>query len=154
MPAGWDRDRARQQIVDFAKMAAPIAGKHNVTIVIEPLNSKECNIVNTVGEAMTYVRAVGHPNFMCLVNCYHFWVNNDNLEELQPAVHWIKHVHLSDLDRRMNPGNSGDSPYRPFFRALRQGGYDGPLSIEASGFNGTGEMAAKAVEFFNREWAS
>src|SRR5438105_10246934 len=68
VPDGFDRERARQQIVDFAKMSAGLAAQHDVTLVAEPLNRGECNIINSVPEAMQYVRAVNHPNFQCLVD--------------------------------------------------------------------------------------
>src|SRR5262245_23698779 len=38
VPDGFDRGRAREQIVEFAKVAAEEAGRHGVVIVVEPLN--------------------------------------------------------------------------------------------------------------------
>ena len=32
-----------------------------VTIVVEHLNRRECNIINSVAEAMEYIRAANHP---------------------------------------------------------------------------------------------
>src|SRR5438034_4201297 len=63
VPDGFDRDKARQQIIDFLKMILPMAQKNKVTIVAEPLNKQECNIINTVAEAMEDVQAVNHQNF-------------------------------------------------------------------------------------------
>jgi sugar phosphate isomerase/epimerase len=130
VPDGFDRDKARRQILDFSRMSAQIAGQHNVTIVYEPLNRGECNIINTVGEAMEYVREVNHPNMQCLVDSYHFWLEDEPLSNLQSAMKHIRHVHVADKDGRVGPGVSGTSDYVPFFRVLKQGGYDGPISIE------------------------
>src|SRR5437773_1425828 len=66
VPEGFDRDDAWDQIAEFAQLSADLARQHNITIVLEPLNRTECNIVNSVKEAMTYVTAINHPNLQCL----------------------------------------------------------------------------------------
>lgn len=131
VPENFDRGRARQQIIDFVKMSAELARQHDVTIVAEHLNRGECNIINSVAEAMEYVRAVDHPNFQCLVDSYHFWLENEPLDNLKAAMPWIRHVHLADKDGRVAPGQSGTSDYVPFFQVLKAGGYDGRISVEA-----------------------
>lgn len=131
VPEGFDRAKARDQILAFLNMAAPIAADHGVTIVAEHLNKKECNIINTVAEAMEYVRAVNHPNFQCLVDSWHLWLEEEPLTNLAAAMPWIKHVHLADKEGRVAPGQSGKADYVPFFRVLKQGQYDGRISVEA-----------------------
>jgi sugar phosphate isomerase/epimerase len=121
--------------------------------VAEHLNSKECNIINSVAEAMTYVKAVGHPNFQCLVDSFHFWQENEAMEDLRAAMPWIKHVHLSDRGTRAAPGEGGTSDYRELFRVLKEGRYEGRLSVEAIGFK-VAENGAKVLEFLKRQWNS
>ena len=115
VPDGFDRNRTYTQIVDFLKMIAPIAQVNSITIVIEPLNKKECNIINSVAEAMTYVKEFDHPNIRCLVDSYHFWLENESLADLEKAMPSIAHVHVADSDGRTAPGQSGTSDYQPFF---------------------------------------
>ena len=50
---------------------------------------------------------------------------------IAPHLPLIKHVHVSENDRG-TPGR-GHVPWDATFRALRQGGYDGWLTIEAFG---------------------
>src|SRR5262249_33348613 len=104
IPDGFDRDKARQQIIAFAKMSAELAAKNGVTIVAEPLNRKESNVINSVAEGMEYVQAVGHPNFKCLVDSYHFWLESEPLDNLRKAMKSIAHVHLADTEGRVAPG--------------------------------------------------
>jgi sugar phosphate isomerase/epimerase len=153
VPDFFDRDVARKQIIDFVAMAAPIAQRCGVTLVAEPLNRGECNIINTVAEAMTYVKAVNHPNFQCLVDSYHFWLEEEPLENLEEAMPWIKHVHVADKLGRTAPGVSGASRYVSFFQTLQNGNYEGPISVEAPGFNGTGDNGTTVLEYLKREWA-
>ncbi|HLL89143.1 MAG TPA: sugar phosphate isomerase/epimerase family protein [Tepidisphaeraceae bacterium] len=152
VPDGFDREQARQQIVDFLKDGVGAAKMAGVTLVAEPLNKHECNIINTVAEAMEYVRAVDHPNFQCLVDSYHFWLEDEPLENLKAAMPWIKHVHVADKDGRVAPGLSGKADYVPFFRVLKQGGYDGLISFEGAAMTDFKTQAPQALEHVRRAW--
>ena len=62
-PTGYDRGEAWKQLVAFGKLIGPIAERQSVTIVVEPLNLRECNVLTTVGESGQYVEEVDHPYF-------------------------------------------------------------------------------------------
>jgi len=151
VPDGFDRDKAKQQIIDFVKMFAPIAQKNGITVVAEPLNKGECNIINTVSEAMEYVKAVDHPNFKCLVDSYHLWLENEPVGNVVENMSFIKHVHLADKDGRVAPGLSGTSDYRPLFKALKAGKYDGLIAVEALNFD-IKEQGKQVLEFVKKQW--
>jgi len=152
VPDGWDRAKARRQILDFLAMAAPIAAENGVTLVAEHLNQGECNIINSVAEAMTYVREIDHPNFQCLVDSWHFWLENEPLDTLRDAMPWIRHVHLADTEDRVAPGESGKSDYRPFFGVLKRAGYDGMISVEATGFNDIQGVGPRVLSYVQSQW--
>jgi sugar phosphate isomerase/epimerase len=152
VPDGWERTKAVQQIVEFARMAADLACRHGLTLVAEHLNRRECNIMNTVGEAEAIVRQVNHPNFGNLVDCYHFWVENENLENLKKAMPYIRHVHVSDLEGRLPPGQSGKSDFRPFFHVLKESGYNGRISVEALGFDDIAGLGPRVLAFLKDQW--
>lgn len=152
VPDGFDRDKAKQQIIDYLKMAAPIAQTNGVTLVAEPLNKGECNIINSVAEAMEYVKAVNHPNFQCLVDSYHFWLEDEPLANLEAAMPWIKHVHLADKVGRVAPGLSGQSDYKPFFAVLKKGGYSGLISFEGKAMENFPETAVKVLDYVKKNW--
>jgi len=48
IPEGFDRYIAHEQFVNLLSRMGPIAEKHNVTVVIEPLRLGECNFINRV----------------------------------------------------------------------------------------------------------
>lgn len=152
VPEGFDRVEAVEQITTFAKMSAELAVPYGVTIVLEPLHRAECNIINTVAEGMEYVRRVNHPRFQCLVDSYHFWLENEPLENLQAAMPHIRHVHIADKDGRVAPGESGTSDYRPFFAVLKQGGYDGCIAVECKAFD-IPTVGPKVLAFLKKQWA-
>ena len=134
-------------------MAAPIAQANGVTLVAEHLNRGECNVINSLAEAMAYVREVSHPNFQCLVDSYHFWLENENLDDLRAAMPQVRHVHLADKEGRVPPGEGGKSDYRPFFAELKRGGYDGPMSVESPEFKDVAGAGPRVLAFVKKQWA-
>ena len=135
VPEGFDRDKAKGQILDFLRDAAPMAEAAGVTIAIEPLNRGECNILNGVAEASGYAREVGSPGVKVLVDSYHSWLEDEPPAEIEADVGLIRHVHVADKEGRVAPGESGGGGdvagrYREFFGVLKRGGYDGRISIE------------------------
>jgi sugar phosphate isomerase/epimerase len=152
VPDGFDRDRARKQIVDFATMAAQLAEGSEVVFVCEPLRKSECNIINTVAEAMEYVRAVNHPHFQCLLDTYHFWAENEAIQNVEQNLKWIKHVHVADLEGRVAPGESKTSDYGPVFKVLKQGGYDATISVEAPGFKDIAGIGPRVLAHLKQQW--
>ncbi len=156
VPDGFDRDQARQQILDFAGVSAGLCGQHGITLVLEPLNRGECNIINSISEAMEYVREIDHPNFQCLLDSYHFWLEDEPLENLAAAMPWIRHVHVADRAGRAAPGESGGSDYRPLFATLKHGGYDGMITVETIDprpIDMLPDGAARVLEFLKTQWA-
>jgi len=153
IPDGFDREKARQQIIAFARMAAELAGQQGVTIVAEPLNRKESNVINSVAEGMDYVSAVNHPNFKCLVDSYHFWLESEPLDNLRNAMKSIAHVHLADTEGRVAPSLSGKSNYRPFFKVLREGGYNGMISVESAPMD-IPQDGARILAYIKEQWNS
>ncbi len=152
VPNGFPRDTATEQITEFVRTSAAIAGDYGATIVIEPLNRGECNIINSVAEAMKYVAAVGRPSLKCLVDSYHFWLEDEPLEDLRVAMPSIRHVHVADRLGRTAPGESGQSDYGPFFRVLKEGGYDGLISVEARSFD-VASNGRKVLDFLRKQWS-
>ena len=151
VPDGFDREKARRQILDFARMAANFGKRFGVTIVAEPLNRGECNIINSVGEAMTYVKELDHPNFQCLLDTYHFWLEDEPLDNVRAAMPWLRHVHISDKTR-VPPGESGaNDDYKSVFRVLKEGKYPGLISVEAGGFD-IPTMGKRVLAFVKKNW--
>lgn len=152
VPEGWDKAKATDQIVEFARMAAPIAGKCGVTLVLEHLNVTECNIVTTLTEELAIVRRVGHPNLMALLDTYHFWADDLSLEDAKELAPYVRHVHLADKEGRVAPGESGKSDYRPIFAMLKNVGYDGMLSVEAPGFGDIAGAGPRVLGYLKEQW--
>lgn len=130
IPDGFDRARAREQIVSFCRMLAPIAQQHGVTIAVEPLHKSACNVLNTVGECAALAREINHPALRLLVDSFHLMKDNDSFEDIVINGDLLAHVHISTMPNRVPPGAEPCDLY-PFFDALVRVGYNGRISIEA-----------------------
>ena len=130
IPDGFDRQAAHRQLVAFCAMAAPLAGAHGVTLVVEPLCRAECNVLNTVSECAALVREIAHPALRLLVDAYHLLRDGDSCADIATYADLLAHVHIATRDNRLPPG-AEPCDFAPFFHALAQGGYQGRISIEA-----------------------
>jgi sugar phosphate isomerase/epimerase len=154
VPQGWDRAKAQQQILEFSRMSAEAAARSGVVMVVEHLNRGECNILNTLAETDRLVGQVESDSFKNLVDCYHLWLEKESLDELKKAMPHIRHVHVSDLEGRRAPGETGKSDFRAFFRVLKDAGYDGLISVESVGFDDIAAMGPRVLAFLKRQWAA
>jgi sugar phosphate isomerase/epimerase len=151
VPDGFDRQEAKRQIISFLRLIAPIGAEFGVTVVVEPLNRSECNILNTVGEALGYVREVNHPNVRQLFDSYHSWLEAEPLTALRSCGSLLKHVHVADKIGRLGPGMSGQSDYRAIFRILKELNYDGVVSVEAR--MDIKQDGPRVLQYLRDQWA-
>lgn len=122
------------------KQAAQYAAPLGVTLAVEPLNRFECYFLTTMEQAADLTRRVDEPNYGYLFDTFHTNIEeNDVPASIGQTIGAIKHVHITENNRGV-PG-AGHIPFQPIFEALRKGGYDGWLTIEAFG-SGLPEIAA------------
>jgi D-psicose/D-tagatose/L-ribulose 3-epimerase len=129
-------DRAREvhsTVGDYARQS-------NVTFALEAVNRFESYFATTMAELDRYIESLGHPNIKAMYDTFHA-----NIEEADPIAAYtqhkdnVVHVHISENDRGV-PGR-GHVPWADTFSALKAGGYDQWLTIEAFG-RGLPDLAA------------
>lgn len=122
----------KDRVVEVHKAAARYAAKHGMKLSVEPLNRFECYFLNTAADAAELVTRVDEPNYGYLYDTFHFNIEENSLTDVIPAtIKQINHVHISENNRGV-PGD-GHIDFQPVFAALKRGGYDGWLTIEAFG---------------------
>jgi sugar phosphate isomerase/epimerase len=129
VPDGFSRDEARRQFIDLCSQMAPIAAKYDVVVVLEPLNTKECNFINSVLEGGEIVEEVNHPNFRLLADIYHMLMDGEGPESIEKYGHLIQHTHIAEKEGRAAPGTHNED-FSAYFKALKDVGYEGKMSIE------------------------
>ena len=160
-------EEEKRRAAEVHRKAADFAAKANVTLAIEYLNRFECYFLNTMADAAAYVKRVNHPNVGVLFDTFHA-----NIEEKDPIgcigkyIDVVKHVHISENDRG-TPGK-GHIDWPGTFKALRSGGYDDWLVIEAFGralpdlaaatrvwrdfFPSADEVYTEGLKFVRKQW--
>jgi sugar phosphate isomerase/epimerase len=130
LPEGWDRTRGEHQLAELLQWASLELDGTGITLAIEPLNTKESNIINSVDEGVQFAKLINHRAIRVLADFYHMDEEKEPLETLVRNKDWLAHIHLADTGRRA-PG-TGQYPYAPFTSLLRESGYQGMISAECS----------------------
>jgi D-psicose/D-tagatose/L-ribulose 3-epimerase len=114
------------------KEAAQYAAKARLKLAVEPLNRFECYFLNTAADAAALVKAVDEPNYGFTFDTFHSNVEEKNqARAIRATAVQINHFHVSANDRG-TPG-ADHIDYAAAFKALRESGYDGWLTVEAFG---------------------
>lgn len=151
VPEGFSMDEAWEQVLLITKSLAPVAQEHGITIAIEPIRSKECNLIKTFAEGVRMAEQVDHPNVKVLIDLLHMHDEEEQVSVLcEHGAKWLQHVHFSfpsadyEGDRTF-PTDRGEFDYDSFADALHQIDYQGTVSIEAPTVDFEGQ-ANKALE--------
>ncbi len=120
------------KLKSFIRDMSDAALQHGITIALEPLNTKECNILNSSLEALSYVKEIHHPALRMLIDLYHFDLENESLQNVTECGNSIRHVHIALPKIRSMPNPTDNYDYKPFLTALKETGYNGYVSVEAS----------------------
>jgi sugar phosphate isomerase/epimerase len=139
IPDGFAREKAEGQFVALLKGLAPLAQKHGVIIVVEPLHKAECNFINSLAEGAQMVNAANHPHVWLLADIFHMLRDNEPASEITKYGHLLRHAHIAEKEKRTAPGVQGDD-FRPYLHALQNINYAGALAIEC----GWGDLATEA----------
>ena len=141
IPEGFDPGIAHEQILAFCRMVAPLAHNCGVTVVVEPLNKAECNVLNTVEECAALVNETAHPNLRLLVDAYHLLRDSDSCESIATHAALLAHVHIATIPNRLAPA-AETCDFCDFFDALAKAKYTGRVSIEGTITNPETELRA------------
>ena len=150
IPEGFSKDEATKQFVELCKQMAPLAAKQDVIVVVEPLNTKECNFINSVAEGGEIVKAVDHPNIRLLADLYHMKMDDEGTENILKYGDLLRHVHIAEKEGRSAPGTYGED-FTSYFEALKQVNYKGAISVECK-WQDMEKQAPVAYRTIQEQW--
>jgi len=138
LSAGWDAFR------DVAQYAC---GKH-VTILLEPINRYETNIVNTLEQGAETIRGLALPNIRLLADTFHMNIEEASFyESLIDVSDVLGYMHFADSNR-WAPG-FGHTDFATIWRALCDMNYRGPIGIEVLPLPSDEAAARQGARFFH-----
>ena len=103
----------------------------DVTICVECVNRFETHFLNIAEDAVKFCKDVGTGNVKVHLDCFHMIREEKSFSGAVKTCgkEYLGYVHVNENDRGI-PG-TGLVPFKEFFQALDEIGYDGPLVIES-----------------------
>ena len=152
-PEGFERAKAEAQFVAFCKELDPIAEQAGVTIALEPLNTKEDNLLTTVKAGAALTDTVARKRIRLLADLYHMSEDKEPLTHVADAGARLVHTHLADLGR-VAPGyaTSGEEDFVGFFRNLKLAKYDARCSFEGR-FESIEQQTKPLLDLLKKRWS-
>lgn len=139
IPADYNMLKAKTDFIGLCKKLAQIAGRYEVTILLENLETTETNFITSLKSAAEVVRKVNHLNFRLNADIFHMMREGEAPDEIIKAGKWIGFAEVAEKEKRSLPGVTGDD-FKPYLRALHQIKYKGYIFIEGNIKNAATEI--------------
>jgi hydroxypyruvate isomerase len=130
---GKTHEEQYASLLEGAKRAGDLAAKANLTMIVEPLNSKVNHkgfFLTTCVEGLKLIKQVDNPHVKLLFDVYHEQVQNGNvIRTLTEAAPLVAVFHVADNPGRNDPG-TGEMAWPNIYKAIRKTGYSGYVTME------------------------
>jgi sugar phosphate isomerase/epimerase len=129
---GMDKDKVYAQMVEIVAAVDPICGKYGVDVVVEPLNFKETNMINSFMDGVNLIKDAGAKHVGVLCDWYHVRMNDQTADDIIGHESYLKHLHIArPVTRRIPSLEDATFEYENFAEVIKKVGYDNKISIEA-----------------------
>lgn len=132
VPPGVSADELRRTYVANLKLAAQRAAPHGVTLLIEPINTRDMPgfYLNYQQQAHDLVAEVGADNLKVQMDLYHCQIMEGDLSRrIERHFVGIGHVQIAGVPDRHEP-DDGEVNYPHLFDLLDRLGYTGHIGCE------------------------
>lgn len=128
-----DMDYQELNVIDALKRAAEILEPHDLTMVIEPLNTLRDHpgmILTKTSQAYRICRHVDSPSCKVLYDAYHQAITEGNMiPNMERAWDLIPYLQVADHPGRHEP-YTGEVNYKNIFKFAYEKGFDGIVGME------------------------
>jgi len=130
---GVTQEKMHDNIIEGLKKAAPIAEKHGVMLILEPMNIK----VDHKGHCLygsepstKIIRAVKSPMVKLNWDLYHMYITEANLlENLKKGLDCVGYLQIADHPGRNEPG-TGEINFPELLKGIKALGYKDYVGLE------------------------
>jgi sugar phosphate isomerase/epimerase len=150
MQGRWGDDLSKEEALAHLTESLTILGEHAAsrgqTLIYEPLNRYETNLLNTIADGLTFLKTLPN-NVKLLADLFHM-----NIEEADVAAairaggNSIDHFHFADSNRR--PAGLGHTDFAPIVAAVREIGFSGYFGAECLPYPTPADAAKQTVKRF------
>lgn len=129
------------------------ASRSDIVLGLEPVNRYESNLLNTIDQTLDLIDEIGADNVVVHADTYH-----QNIEERDTAAALARaaragrlgYVHVGESHRGYL--GTGSIDWDPFFAALVETGYDGPVVFESFSSTVVSDRFAGALAIWRNLW--
>jgi hydroxypyruvate isomerase len=133
---GQSREQHREVYLNNLALAANVAASAHVTIVIEPINTRDMPgfFLNRQDEAQAICSEIGVPNLQVQFDCYHCQITEGDLavklrRDMKQRNAGIGHIQIAGVPYRNEP-DTGEVNYPYLFDLIDSLGYSGWIGCE------------------------
>jgi hydroxypyruvate isomerase len=143
----WAEQRAN--VVRGLSALAPLAEQEEITLLLEPLNTRVDHpgyFLDSAREGFAIVEEVGSPHVRLLYDIYHMEVmERDSTRTLLRHIPLVGHIHIADVPGRHEPGTGG-LDFLQILREVAEAGYARAVGFEFSPRGGSDEALARIAD--------
>lgn len=145
--AGIEKKQALDWLAEGLLVLGNYAGSLGFSLIYEPLNRYETNLINTLEEGEQFLIQHSIQHVGLLADLFHM-----NIEEADMAASILKckdsilHVHFADSNRR--PVGNGHSDLKEVAKALKEINYSKFVSAEAFPWPNSQDAASQTIRSF------
>lgn len=127
-------DGCVRKLLDFVRNICEILQDYGISLVIEPLGPANSNYLNRIEEACEFAARVNCPNCGIMCDLRHMVKNQEPMSQILRFNKEIRHAHIDypNGESRLFPRKGDGYDYKPYIHTLRQSGYQGILTVEAT----------------------
>ena len=149
--AGSSREDAVLRFRDGFAAVSNHALERGVTLLVEALPGAQCDVVNTLAQALEIVRYCNSPAVQTMFDTHNALDETESHESIVRKYYsHIRHIHVNELDGK-HPGKGGYD-FKPLLATLADLNYSGWVSLEAFDFSfGAETIATESLRYLQLE---
>ncbi|WP_003542279.1 5-keto-L-gluconate epimerase [Desulfotomaculum nigrificans] len=146
---GVEVKQAEEWLVSALQECADYAQPFGVTLVVEPINRYETNLINTVAETIEIIKRTSRTNLQVLFDTFHANIEESSiLDSIREVAPYLGHFHVADSNR-WAPG-CGHLDFPSILDVLKEVGYSGAVSAEILPKPDPDSSARLTIEYMKR----
>ena len=147
---GVSRQQAMTYAAEVFRAPIPALEKTDVTLALEPPIGKETSFLTTAADGVELAKMVDSPRCKLHLDCKAMSSESEPIPDLiRKWKDWMVHFHANDPNLQ-GPG-FGDLDFVPIFRALRDIGYQGWVSVEVFDYSpGPERLARESIQYMRK----
>lgn len=146
---GVEREEALEWLAEGLNILGKQAGDQGVTLIYEPLNRYETNLINRLEDGVELLKTLDNQYVKLLADLFHMNIEETSLaDSIRAAGSYIGHIHFADSNRR--PIGFGHTDLSEVAAVLKELEYQGYLSAEAFPWPDPDQAAQQTITAFKQ----